>query len=339
MSTVAVTPEVAVFTVSVEPSGVTFPARSDEPLMAAARRAGVWLPFECGWGSCATCKVQLVEGEVRSLFAEAPALKPQDHRRSRILACQSCATSDLVIKTTRELGARDDLRTVDLQGTLISCEEVGTGIRLLRFDVGEAVNFIPGQYAMLEPENGLRRAYSMSSLPGSTEVEFVVKQFPGGAGTTQLFELTPGAVVPMELPYGAAYHREGTELPVFVAGGTGIGPIISMLRGLAASGSREAAGSCLLYGAPDFGELVLMDDLTALCDSLDMLLIPVIERPHGGWEGEGGYVTAVLEGHLPGDWTDLRYYVAGPPPMVNAALALLRERSVQIDRVHFDPFG
>jgi ferredoxin len=200
VTTTAVTPEVAVHTVSVEPAGVTFPARSDEPLMAAARRAGVWLPFECGWGSCATCKVTLVEGEVSSLFPEAPALKPQDHRRSRILACQSCATSDLVIKTSRDIGERGDLPTADHRATLTSCEEVGTGIRLMRFELDEPAAFIPGQYAILEPIVGLRRAYSMSSLPGSTEVEFVVKGYPGGAGTAKLFELAPGDLIPIELP-------------------------------------------------------------------------------------------------------------------------------------------
>ncbi|MCW2985817.1 MAG: Oxidoreductase FAD-binding domain protein [Conexibacter sp.] len=339
MSATAVTPEVAVHTVSVEPAGVAFPARSDEPLMAAARRAGVWLPFECGWGSCATCKVTLVEGEVRSLFAEAPALKPQDHRRSRILACQSCAVSDLVIKTSRDIGEREDLPTADHQATLTACDQIGTGIRLLRFAIDEPAVFRPGQYAILEPEPGVRRAYSMSSLPGATEIEFVVKHYPGGAGTDSLFGLAPGAVVQMELPYGAAYHRASDQVPVFVAGGTGIGPIISMLRGLVATGSREAAGSCLLYGAPVDDELVLIEDLDAICTALDVRLVPVVERPAEGWAGAEGYVTGVLNQHLPGEWADLRYYVAGPPPMVNAALALLRDAGVQMSRIHFDPFG
>lgn len=337
---VATASSVATHTVSVQPAGVEFEARADEPILAAGRRAGVWLPFECGWGSCATCKVELLEGEVRSLFAEAPAVKPQDERRSRILACQSLAQSDVVIKVKRALEQREDLATVDVEGTLAASEEVGPDIRLLRFDVDDPVDFRPGQYAILEPSPGLRRAYSMTSLPGESPVEYVIKRYDGKPGTNRLFELEPGAVVPMELPFGAAYHRPGRkQMPLFVAGGTGIGPILGMLRALHADGSREAEGSCVLYGAPSVQELVLSDELETLCEGLGARLVSVVEQPDDGWEGETGYVTAAMDDSMPGPWEDLRCYVAGPPPMVDATRALLRERGVQLDRIHHDAFG
>ncbi|WP_372481652.1 2Fe-2S iron-sulfur cluster-binding protein, partial [Rhodococcus zopfii] len=44
------------YRVTVEPSGDSFVVRPGENILAAGRRAGVWLPFECGWGSCGTCK-------------------------------------------------------------------------------------------------------------------------------------------------------------------------------------------------------------------------------------------------------------------------------------------
>jgi toluene monooxygenase electron transfer component len=337
---VATASSVATHTVSVEPAGVEFEARADEPILAAGRRAGVWLPFECGWGTCATCKVQLLEGNVRSLFDEAPAIRPQDERRSRILACQSVAESDLVIKVKRALEPREDLPTVDVEGTLTAAEEIGPDIRLFRFDVGTSVDFRPGQYAILEPTPGLRRAYSMTSLPGESTVEFLIKRYDGKPGTNRLFELEPGTAVPIELPFGSAYHRPGTDqMPVFVAGGTGLGPILGMLRALDADGSREADGSCVLYGAPSVEELVLVDELEPLCERLGARFVPVVERPGEDWEGEIGYVTAAMADAMPAAWEDLRYYVAGPPVMVDATLDLLNERSVQIDRIHHDAFG
>jgi toluene monooxygenase electron transfer component len=332
-------PEVRVHTVSVEPNGASFPARTDETILAAARRAGVWLPFECGWGSCSTCKITLREGRTRSLFPEAPALRPQDRRRGRILACQSVAESDLVLETRRELGQREDLPTADYEGRLVSAERLAPDIRLLRFDVDAPAPFLPGQYAMLEPITGLRRAYSMTNLPQDSTLEFLIKRIGGGPVTERLFRLEPGAVVPIELPFGAAYHRRAPQAPVFVAGGTGIAPIISMLRALRAEGSPSADGSCVVYGARTVAELVLTEVVEELCGALGARFIPVLQKAPPGWTGATGFVTDALGPNLPGEWTDLRYYVSGPPPMVEATLTVLREADVQITRVHHDRFG
>jgi toluene monooxygenase electron transfer component len=332
-------PSVRVHTVSIEPHGVSFPARGDETLLAAARRAGVWLPFECGWGSCSTCKLTLREGRIRSLFPEASALRPQDRRRGRILACQSVAETDLVLEQRRELGMREDLPTADFDARLVSSARLAADIRLLRFDVDGPARFLPGQYAMLEPITGLRRAYSMTNVPGEETIEFLVKRIGGGPVTERLFRLEEGAVVPIELPYGAAYYRESVQRPVFVAGGTGIAPIISMLRSLRAEGSRAAAGSCVVYGARTVAELVLTEELEALCAELDARFVPVLQKAPPGWTGATGFVTDALGPSLPGEWTDLRYYVSGPPPMVEATLTVLREAAVQITRVHHDRFG
>jgi toluene monooxygenase electron transfer component len=332
-------PAVASHTVSVEPAGVSFTARGDETILAAARRGGEWLPFECGWGSCGTCKLTLLEGRTRTLFDQAPCLREQDRRRSRILACQSCPESDLVVETRRSLAQREDLPTADYQGTLMAIEQLAPDIRQLHFSLDRPADFLPGQYAMVEPEPGLRRAYSMTGLPGRHSVEFLIKRYEQGPGTKRLFELCPGAVVPIELPFGAAYYRSREQPPVFVAGGTGIAPIVSMLKSLAAGGGHDAGSACVLYGARTIDELVLMHELESLCDALQASLVPVLEQPPPDWTGARGFVTDVMGGWLPGDWTDLRYYVAGPPPMVEATLRLLNEAGVQVTRIHHDSFG
>ena len=86
------------FTVTIESGGIQFDARADETLLQAARRSGLQLPHECGWGSCGTCKVTLVAGETALLFAGSPAISPRDARTGRIVACQSMARSDLTIR-------------------------------------------------------------------------------------------------------------------------------------------------------------------------------------------------------------------------------------------------
>lgn len=46
----------------IEPDGIAIDMADHETILQAARRAGVALPYECGWGSCGTCKVTLVAG-------------------------------------------------------------------------------------------------------------------------------------------------------------------------------------------------------------------------------------------------------------------------------------
>lgn len=326
-------------TVTIQPHGLTFRVREGEPILIAARRQGIWLPFECGWGSCGSCKVTLVEGEVHSLFPQAPAIKPRDARRRRILTCQSTPCSDLVLRIAGALEPRDDLPTADYQGVLRAVETLAPQIRRFRFALDRPARFRAGQYAILELAPGVRRAYSMVNLPGAPEVEFIVKRYPGGEGTTRLFALEPGAKVAMELPYGAAYLRPPVRPVVFVAGGTGIAPILALVREGLASRWLKGGPVYVFYGARTPEELVCLEELHALSDRLpDAVVVPVVERA-GGWQGESGFVTDALRRRLPEPWTEYTFYMAGPPPMIRAALQLLQEADVPITQVYFDSFG
>jgi toluene monooxygenase electron transfer component len=328
------------YAVTVQPHGLTFRVREGEPILAAARRQGVWLPFECGWGSCGSCKVTLVAGEVRSLFPEAPAIKPRDVRRKRILTCQSTPRSDLVLRVLGELQPRDDLPTADYRGVLAEVKRLAPDIRRFRFVLDRPARYRAGQYAILELAPGLRRAYSMANLPGEAVVDFIVKRYPGGRGSAQLFALTPGAEIAMELPYGAAYLRRTARATAFAAGGTGIAPILALLRDGAASGAITDRPVYVFYGARTPEELVCLDELYALVTALPQAeLIPVVEGTPDGWSGETGFVTDALQRRLPTPWTDYTFYMAGPPPMIQAMLRLLQEVKVPITQVYYDSFG
>lgn len=328
-------------TVTIIPSEITFRVVEGETILGAARRAGVWLPFECGWGSCTTCKVTLVEGEIRELFPEAPAITRRDRRRNRILACQSTALSDIVIKTKPRSVPFPELHTKDYEGTLVGAETLTTGIRRFRFSLDQEAAFLPGQYAILELRKGLRRCYSMSNLPGTHEVEFIAKRYEG-PGTRHLFALTQGDTIPIELPYGATYLRETSRNVVFVAGGTGIAPILSLLREVVTTRipPREADRQVsIFYGAQTPEELVCLDELKALSRRLPRsCLIPVVVDPPAEWKGEVGFVTDAVERCL-NDLPEYEYYMAGPPPMIQAALKLLMQKEVPITHVHYDSFG
>lgn len=324
--------------VAVAGTDTSFEVAEGDRILTAALRAGAWVPFECGWGSCGTCKMTLVDGEVRTLFPEAPSISPRDARRSRILACQSTPTSDVVVKPTwLEAGPRDGRATERRAAVLTAREEIGPAIFRLQFTVDRPVPFHEGQHAVIDLGDGLRRCYSMSNRPGSTEIEFIMKRYAGRVGSEAVSALRPGAQVFVEMPYGDMWIRKSDAPVCLVAGGTGIAPILGMLRRLAAD--RDPRPVRVVYGANVRDELVCWQDLAELVLELpDAELVGALSTAHDGWLGVNGLVTHALEPMLAG-LVDADFYVAGPPVMTNAVTGLLKGAGVQLDRIWFDSFG
>ncbi|GAA1162881.1 2Fe-2S iron-sulfur cluster binding domain-containing protein [Nocardioides aquiterrae] len=324
--------------VRIADSDTWFPALEGERILRAAQRAGVWLPFECGWGSCGTCKVVLLEGAVSALFDDAPSASPRDARRGRILVCQSSATTDLVIKPSWVSGEpRPEFDTDSCAAVLVEEEDLGPDIRRFRFRLDRAIGYREGQHAILDLGAGLRRCYSMANLSGSADVDFIAKRYDGRPGSERLFSLGKGAEISIEVPYGEMWVR-GSERPLcLVAGGTGVAPILGMLRGLVAT--SDPRPTHVFFGANTRDELVCWADLVGLAGELhDGRVTGALVRPGPGWDGARGFVTDALAPALP-DLTSATFYLAGPPVMTDAVLALLKESGVQLDRIHYDSFG
>jgi toluene monooxygenase electron transfer component len=328
----------ASFSVTFEPDGDTFPVRPGETLLQGARRQGRWLPFECGWGECGLCKVRLRAGRVEDLYPEAPGLSPQERAKGLILACQSLPRSDLVVRAiAMEAPARPELNVADYKAELVQKDEVGPEIFHLRFRLDRPPSFLPGQYGIFTLEPTLRRAYSFMSLPGSVALEILVKRYPGRPGSQRITHLAPGASLEVELPYGLAYLRPRPGPIALVAGGTGIAPMLAILRELSRVGWEEEV--TLIYGARTPEELVLQEEITLALRNLPKAqAIYAAEQAHPHFPGLRGKVTeavsSLLEDGIPRTW-----YFAGPPSMVKALKALLRERGVPEESVFYDSFG
>lgn len=309
-----------------------------ERILTAAARSGVWVPFECGWGSCGTCKMTLVGGDVETLFADAPSINPRDTRRGRILACQSTPKSDLVIKPTWvEATPRDGLDTRRSPATLTGREQIGPAIFRLRFTVDHTVSFHEGQHAIIDLGGGLRRCYSMSNRPGSTEIEFIMKRYSGRIGSEAVSALSPDDQVDIEMPYGDVWIRDGNTPVCLVAGGTGIAPMLSMLSRLA--DNSESRPVRVVYGASSQDELVCWSELADLVEALpDAELVGALSTVHDGWGGVEGLVTHALEPMLDA-LSGAEFYIAGPPVMTNTVRELLSEHGIQLDRIRYDSFG
>jgi toluene monooxygenase electron transfer component len=334
------------YRVTLAGTGESFEVPAGGRIHAAARRAGVWLPFECGWGGCGTCKATLVEGETELLLPQAPAVGPRDAQRRRILLCQNTPVTDVVIKALRvDHEPPAERPTVDVRGRLAEVILLGPSIARFRFDlftpdgVPTTARYRPGQFAVLDLAPGLRRCYSMAGPPDGTRVEFVAKRYPGGAGSTRLFGLEPGSEIALELPYGDLWLRDGERPLLLVAGGTGVSAVLALLHGLANRPGAAARDVHVFYGAATRAELVCWDDLERLAERIPRAhLHGALLTPDDAWTATRGPVTDALAAALP-RLSDGEAYLAGPPPMVAAVRTLLDDHGVSVDRIHVDSFG
>jgi len=325
------------FTVKILPSGVGFEAPEGLDLLRSARLAGYWLPFECGWGGCGTCKVTLLDGEVEVLFPEAPAITPRDVRRRRILACQTAPRGAVVIEALVSDAPPEDLTVEQYEARVRENHQLAPGIHLLVLELDRPASFLPGQYALVAAGSGLRRAYSMANLPGSSIVEFVIRRYPQGRVSQILTSLRKGEELSLELPYGRAYLRKTDRPIVMVAGGTGIAPVLAMVQSWGLW--EEPPPLWVFYGARTPSDLVLRKRLEEALQKGPGRLVLTVDQGEPGWAGEVGLLPGVVERWLPQSWEDYVWYVAGPPPMVRAMKALLEREGVSIDRVRYDSFG
>jgi len=323
----------------------TWTCRPDETLLKSGLVAGFRLPYECSTGSCGSCRARLVAGELESRWPEATGLSGRDRAKGRILCCQSEPRSDVVVEVATQPPGPEP-RPGERRARVTEIVPLTQDTIRIVCELEEPLFFLPGQYVLFViPGVRGRRAYSMCDLPhDGRRLDFVVRAKPGGAATAHLFEkLRPGDVLDLEGPFGRAFLRTPVERDLaLAAGGSGLGPLLSILRAALAEEGAEERRIALVFGVRRRRDLFDVDVLDALARehrSLEVVLALSEPEPAERWEGEIGLVHAVLLRRVP-DISKRDVYMAGPPPMIDAVLhACVFERKMPLERIRFDRFS
>jgi predicted ferric reductase len=167
-------------------------------------------------------------------------------------------------------------------------------------------------------------------------IEFTIKAL--GDFSELLIGLRPGRRVYLDGPYGG-FTIEGLTSAgfVFIAGGIGITPMLSMLRTLADRGDHRSHH--LLVAARTANDLHARAEVQALQSKLDLTVTEILAAPPPGWTGESGRIDeALLDRRLPRRSRHHEYFICGPPAMVIAVSQLLRQRGIRAQRIHTEQF-
>jgi toluene monooxygenase electron transfer component len=330
------------------PDGGEYHCAPDDTLLRAGLRAGLGFPYECNAGSCGTCKVELVEGEISTLRPDAPGLTDRDRAKNRVLACQARPRGDCSIKVRLRPENVPVHRPARFTATLESVRDLTHDMRefTLRAAPGSP-GFLPGQYALFYlPGLDAPRTYSMSNVDdGSGLWQFIVRRVPGGVGTVTLFDhVKQGTALTLDGPYGLAYLRpESPRDMVLIGGGSGLAPMLSIARGAMQEPRLAGRHIHLFYGAREVRDLCAHDELQKLPGfgtrlTFTPVLSDVKDEALETWKGAKGFVHDVARDFVGERWADFEYYFAGPPPMAKAVQQMLIEKRVPYPQVHFDSF-
>lgn len=327
--------------------GPEYGCAEDDTLLRGALRAGLGLSYECNTGSCGTCKVELLEGEIESLRPDAPGLTERDRAKKRVLACQARPLTDCAIKARLSEEAIPAHPPVRFSARLAGYRDLTHDMREFRFASIGGPGFLPGQYALFYlPGLTAPRTYSMSNVENDAgEWRFIVRRVPHGTGTHALFDnVAVGSEITLDGPYGIAYLRSDSPRDIVcIGGGSGLAPMLSIARGALREPRLDGRRIQVFYGARTPRDLCGAADLKELPGYGERLTFEsVISMPQAegarSWSGPTGFVhehvRRVLGERLPG----LEVYFAGPPAMAEAVQRMLAECKVPHGQIHFDSF-
>ena len=314
------------FTVTLQPSGRTFSVDRDEPILSAAIRQGIGLPYGCRDGACGSCKCRLLEGRVIHGAHQAKALSPEEEAAGLTLTCQAAAQSDVTLEVRTVPGAGEfQIRKMPCRVIAITKPAPDVAIVQLQLPANDALRYHAGQYVEFILQGGARRSYSMANAPHTQaerpSIELHIRHLPGGLFTDQVFgKMKEKDILRIEGPFGSFFLREDSEKPmVLLASGTGMAPIKAIVEHMIFKRSQRRV--VLYWGCRTRRDLYLHEwAQQAAAELPGLTYIPVLSEPtpQDEWTGRTGLVHRAVMHDLP-DLSGYQVYACGAPIMVESA--------------------
>jgi benzoate/toluate 1,2-dioxygenase reductase component len=313
--------------------------RDGETVADSSYRSRINIPLDCRDGVCGTCKSFCESGEYElGEYVPDEAMTEDEEEAGYVLTCQLFPKSDLVIT----IPVTSDLAKAGVSshaGMITGIDRMSntTTHFTIRLEDRSALGFLPGQYVNIAvPGTDQTRSYSFSSGPRADDVAFLLRETPTGALPTYLRErASVGDRIEFQGPLGSFYLREPKRPLLFLAGGTGLAPFLSMLEKLAGDGVEQPVH--LVYGVTNDPDLVKVDELEQYAKQLPNFTFTCCVADESCSFPNKGYVTRYIEPqHLNGG--DVDVYLCGPPAMVDAVRQWLESQGIAPLNFYFEKF-
>lgn len=318
-------------------SGKKFSCPPSLSLLDAAAKAGINLPYSCKSGRCSTCKCKVRSGQSAAIVDEM-GLTADEKAQGFILSCVRSAITDMVIEV-EDLGDQviPDVKT--LPARISSLEKLAPDVLSvkLRFPPNTPFVYLAGQYFDVIGPGGLRRSYSVANAQSpDNQLQLHIRAVQGGAMSDYWFNQAKiNDLLRVNGPLGSFFMRPlaGLHL-VFLATGTGIAPVKTMLEQLTTAPATDQPLSITVYWGGREPQ-----DLYANPSEWHPIFryVPVLSRAPDNWTGTRGYVQKALLAEA-SDFSNTVVYACGSDAMVQSAKTELIQAGLPEKRFYSDAF-
>lgn len=332
-----------------------FEAGIAEKVLHAGLRHGLTLPYECGSGTCGTCKARLLAGEIADAWPDAPGrryLKQADE----FLMCQCAPRSDISVEVS---GFVQDIEPgvcvpVATKGRIRDAALLTHDVMQLCIDLDAPMDFDAGQFVLVALAGVAgSRGWSMVNFDrAASTLRFVVKRKPGGVLSDRLFsQPVDGAEVDVFGPLGSATFFPSLATNILcIAGGSGIAGMMSILERAAAENHFAEFDGDVFFGVRSMRDTFFLDELSELrrrCGERLNVTIALSEDhasaslqiDHPLLSFDTGFVHEAAARRMQGRLSGVRAYLAGPPPAVDASIRMLLMSRVSTANIRYDKFS
>ncbi len=322
----------------------TIKVKGGDTLLSSLAANSIFIPSACGGkATCGLCKLVVTGGADELLPTEEPYLSDDERRSGIRLSCQIKVKRNISIVVPEEF-----FSIKEYKAKVERITDMTYDIKEFRFKLTDPreIDFKAGQYMQIKTkpydkvQESVSRAYSISSVPSDKNaVELIVRRVPGGICTTYMHEyLKTGDEVILSGPYGEFYIRDDVSKYVFIAGGSGLAPIKSMIFDMIEKGMDKEM--LFFFGAGSRKDLYYFDLFKDLEKKYDKFrYIPALSKPEpeDEWEGETGLITDVVSRYIE-DEKNKHAYLCGSPGMLDACIRVLEDKGFTRQIVFFDKF-
>jgi CDP-4-dehydro-6-deoxyglucose reductase len=321
-------------------SDLSFSAAPGQSLLDAALDASLNLPHSCKGGNCGSCRARLLRGEIDYPNGPPLGLSETEVADGYVLLCQARARTDLSIEILR-ISTPDQIHTKRLPARIERAVPLSHDVMglYLKLPAAEAFEFRAGQYIDVMLSGGRRRSFSIASPPRDPRLlELHVRRVEGGEFSAPLFDdQRRGTLLTIEGPLGQFAYRDGDAPMLLVGGGTGLAPLLSMMRHVVENGiERDIRLYWGVRAERDLYAHAALEDLMNRARA-GFSCVPVLSEGSPEWRGRRGWVhqaaiedVQTIEGY--------EVYAAGPPAMIEAVRRDFSRHGAAPERVYFDSF-
>ena len=314
------------FTIQLQPANRSFEVQRDEPILAAAIRQGIGLPYGCRDGACGSCKSRLLEGRVIHGAHQLRALSVAEEDAGWILPCCAAAQTDCVIEARSVPGA-GEFPVLKMPARVLSLQRAAPDVMIMKLQLpaNQNLQYRAGQFIEIILRDGARRSYSMANaahqLGSPPALELHLRHLPGGRFTDHVFgAMKEKEILRIEGPFGSFFLREEATQPiVLLAAGTGFAPVKALIEHMTLKAIDRP--TVLYWGGRRPKDLYLNGWCEEAAAQMPHLrYVPVVSDalPEDAWTGRTGFVHRAVMQDLP-DLSGHQVYACGAPVMVDAA--------------------